>query len=51
LHRPIDQAVGIVAASKNRDTAQQFVDFLLGGKGRDVLGNSGYRLPVVKTPR
>jgi molybdate transport system substrate-binding protein len=49
LHNPIDQALGIVAASKHPDTAQQFVDFLLKGKGRDLLGTAGYRLPVVKT--
>ena len=45
LHLPIDQALGIVAASKHLDRAQQFVEYLLRGKGRDVLGNSGYRLP------
>jgi molybdate transport system substrate-binding protein len=48
LHNPIDQALGIVAASKHRDTAQQFVDFLLRGQGREILGNSGYRVPVAK---
>jgi molybdate transport system substrate-binding protein len=48
LHSPIDQALGIVAASKHQDTARQFVDFLLKGKGRDVLANSGYRLPPSK---
>jgi molybdate transport system substrate-binding protein len=48
LHNPIDQALGIVAASKHRDTAQQFVDFLRKGQGRDILGNSGYRVPVAK---
>jgi molybdate transport system substrate-binding protein len=47
LHAPIDQALGIISASKHRDTAQQFVDFLLRGKGREALGNAGYRLPAV----
>jgi molybdate transport system substrate-binding protein len=45
LHDPIDQALGIVAASKHQKEARQFVDFLLKGKGREMLGNSGYRLP------
>jgi molybdate transport system substrate-binding protein len=45
LHNPIDQALGIVAASKHSDTARQFADFLLKGRGRDVLANFGYRLP------
>jgi molybdate transport system substrate-binding protein len=48
LHNPIDQALGIVAASKHRDTAQQFVDFLLKGQGRGILGDFGYRVPVAK---
>jgi molybdate transport system substrate-binding protein len=48
LHNPIDQALGIVAASKHRDTAQQFVDFLLKRQGRGILGDSGYRVPAAK---
>jgi molybdate transport system substrate-binding protein len=51
LHNPIDQALGIVAASKHRDEAQQFVDFLLRGQGRKILGDSGYRVPVEKASR
>ena len=51
LHKPIDQALGIVAASKHRDTAQQFVDFLLKGQGRDILADSGYRVPAAKASR
>lgn len=45
LHSPIDQALGIVAASKHRDTARQFADYLLKGRGRDVLATYGYHLP------
>lgn len=48
LHAPIDQALGIVAATKHPDAAQQFVSFLLKGGGRQILGNSGYRLPDLK---
>lgn len=43
LHAPIDQALGIVAASKNQDAARQFVAFLLTGNGRGILRASGYR--------
>jgi molybdate transport system substrate-binding protein len=43
LHAPIRQAVGIVAASKHQDAARAFVNFLLTGKGRDILRGSGYR--------
>jgi len=48
LHSPIEQALGIVAASKHRDTAQQFVDFLLKGQGRNILADSGYRVPATR---
>ena len=48
LHNPIDQALGIVAASKHREAAQQFVDFLLRGQGREILAHSGYRVPVAR---
>ena len=44
-HRPITQELGIVAATKNRQGAQAFVDFLLKGKGRDILASHGYRVP------
>jgi molybdate transport system substrate-binding protein len=42
-HAPIEQALGIVAGSKHKDTARQFVEFLLRGKGREILASSGYR--------
>lgn len=44
LHAPIDQALGIVKASAHQAEARQFVEFLLKGKGRDILGSSGYRV-------
>ena len=44
LHAPIDQAMGIVAASKNQAAAREFTRFLATGKGRDILRNSGYRV-------
>ena len=45
LHRPISQELGILAGSKNQKEAQAFVDFLLRGQGREVLAESGYRVP------
>ena len=45
LHKPIDQALGIVTASKNLPEARAFADFLLKGKGREILANSGYKVP------
>jgi molybdate transport system substrate-binding protein len=48
LHAPIDQALGIVAASQRQDLARSFVDFLLRGKGRGILLGSGYRVAAGK---
>jgi molybdate transport system substrate-binding protein len=45
LHAPIDQAMGIVAASKNQAAGREFMDFLLTGRGREILRGSGYRVP------
>jgi molybdate transport system substrate-binding protein len=41
-HQPISQALGIVGASRHQAEAKQFVEFLLKGKGRDILKRSGY---------
>ncbi len=43
LHAPLDQAIGIVAHSKNQVAAREFVRFLVQGKGREILRRSGYR--------
>jgi len=45
LYKPIEQALGIVAASPHLDQAQQFRSFLLGAEGRKILTASGYLLP------
>jgi len=45
LHKPITQALGIVATSHNRGNAVTFTEFLLKGKGRDILAAQGYRVP------
>jgi molybdate transport system substrate-binding protein len=45
LHGPIDQALCIVADSKHVDAARKFTDFLLAGKGKDILASYGYRIP------
>ncbi len=46
LHQPIEQELGIVAASKHPAAAREFEDFLLKGAGRDLLRQYGYRFPV-----
>jgi molybdate transport system substrate-binding protein len=45
LHRPIEQELGIVAASPHRDRAGRFVEFLLRGEGRAMLQSFGYVTP------
>ena len=45
FYRPIEQALGVVSASKQTDQARQFAAFLLGGEGRAILQNGGYLAP------
>jgi molybdate transport system substrate-binding protein len=45
LHAPIDQAVAILRSSSQQDQARQFVQFLLGPPGREILARYGYELP------
>ena len=45
LHRPIDQALGIIKESTKQKAARQFVDFLLSPEGRELLTQKGYRSP------
>jgi molybdate transport system substrate-binding protein len=43
LHRPIAQALGVVAASKNQVAARRFAEFLVRGEGHEILLRQGYR--------
>lgn len=45
LHAPIDQAVGVVRASKRQDAARRFVEFLLSDEGQAILKSFGYDSP------
>jgi molybdate transport system substrate-binding protein len=45
LHEPIDQALAIVASSTHQSEARQFVAFLHGPKGREILLKYGFVLP------
>ncbi|KAF0250361.1 MAG: molybdate transport system substrate-binding protein [bacterium] len=46
LHKPINQALGIVKRSKQLELAKQFDAFLAGQKGHNILEKFGYRSPV-----
>jgi molybdate transport system substrate-binding protein len=45
LHAPIDQALAILRSSDEQGPARQFVQFLLGPPGREILERFGYELP------
>ena len=45
LYKPIEQGMGIVAASAHREAAKRFWSFLLSAEGRTILANNGYLLP------
>jgi molybdate transport system substrate-binding protein len=45
LHKPIDQALGIVKDSTRQTAARQFVDFLLSDEGQEILSKNGYSKP------
>jgi molybdate transport system substrate-binding protein len=42
LHRPIDQAIGIVKESSNQDSARRFLEFLMSPEGQHLLVTQGY---------
>ncbi len=45
LHKPIDQAGGIVKASKERKNARAFMAFLAGPEAREIFRRFGYLVP------
>jgi len=46
LHSPLDQAIGVVAASSRQESARRFEEFILHGGGRAILQRFGYGLPT-----
>ncbi|MBI5642119.1 MAG: molybdate ABC transporter substrate-binding protein [Deltaproteobacteria bacterium] len=45
LHNPIDQAAGVVAASKEKESAEAFIKYVKGPAGRLILKKYGFVLP------
>jgi molybdate transport system substrate-binding protein len=45
LHRPLDQALGIVSASQQREAATHFADFVLGPTGQEIMRRYGFVPP------
>jgi molybdate transport system substrate-binding protein len=48
LHKPIMQELGIVAKSAHQAEARAFSEYLIAGKGRQILTSHGYRPPAGK---
>ena len=46
LHRPIDQALGIVRESTKQEAARKFTAFILSVEGQELLAGKGYRKPL-----
>jgi molybdate transport system substrate-binding protein len=46
LHRPIDQALGVIESSTKQATARQFVSFVLSPEGQQLLSKNGYSSPI-----
>ena len=45
LHRPLNQALGIVRASRQREAATRFADFVLGQTGQQIMRRYGFVAP------
>ena len=45
MHNPLLQAMGVVSASPHQDAAMEFVDFVIGPTGRDILEKYGFSPP------
>ncbi len=45
LHRPIDQALGVIQSSAKQEAARQFVSFVLSQEGQQLLKEKGYSIP------
>jgi molybdate transport system substrate-binding protein len=45
LHRPIDQALGVIQSSTKQEAARQFVTFVLSPEGQQLLIAKGYSIP------
>jgi molybdate transport system substrate-binding protein len=45
LHRPIDQALGVVKESTKQAAARKFTEFLMSAEGQELLSRKGYRQP------
>ncbi len=45
LHHPLRQAAAVLSRSAHKDLAVEFIDFIAGGEGREVLAKYGFEAP------
>lgn len=45
-HKPITYPIAVVAASKKKDAAKKFMDFMLSAAGKEILGKYGFKTDV-----
>jgi molybdate transport system substrate-binding protein len=45
LHQPIDQALAVIKTTHNQAAAREFVSFVSGPKGREILQKYGFAFP------
>lgn len=50
LHKPIDQALGVVASTRHEREARAFVEFVNGPIGRPIMERYGFVLPQEAAP-
>ena len=50
LHRPLEQAAGVVKASEKQEAARRFVEFLQGDEGQKIFERYGYKRPEASKP-
>jgi molybdate transport system substrate-binding protein len=49
LHKPIDQALGIMKSTKNEQAARAFANFVVGPQGRAILQRYGFAFLATTT--
>jgi molybdate transport system substrate-binding protein len=47
LYPPLEQAAVVTSASKNKDAAKSFLDYVKGAEGREVLAKYGFTAGAV----
>jgi molybdate transport system substrate-binding protein len=44
-HLPLEQGAAILKSSKQQETAKQFLEFMRGSQGQEIMKRYGFTLP------